>query len=166
MLISKKIISGFVATSLILIAGCAASSSATSSESTKSKQRFTSKTVGGDTLLTDNSTSLNWTNSKQGCKPIFGKTSTEADEIAGNFCSSLSFGGHSDWRLSTVAEMRILETKTDENGIALYYKNPICARVLARKSDNTLTSISTTNKPPVGRIVGFKLPAGIRCVRG
>ncbi len=162
MAISKSTFLGLAITSLIIAAGCTANTG-TTSESTK---RYTEKAVGSDTLLTDNKTGLIWTNSSQGCKPLFGEDPAKTIKTATSFCADLSFAGHSDWRLATVKEMTVLETQTDANGFSLYYKNPVCARVLALKSDQTLTSISTTNKAPAGRDVGNKYPAGTRCVRG
>ena len=164
MLVSRKVVLGFFAMGLMIMVGCAANTSYNDNKSAKA-ERYTSKKVGGDTLLSDNTTGLTWTNSAQGCKPLMGGTKSETSKAANAFCGSLSFGGHNDWRLPTVSEMQTLEIQTDQHGVALFYKNSICKRVLARKSDNSLTSISTTNSSPVGRIVGNKFPAGTRCVR-
>ena len=161
MAISKSLFLSIALCSTVLTAGCTANSA-----STETAKRFSSKTVGSDTVLTDSTTGLTWTNSAQGCKPLFGDDPAQTLTKATNFCADLSFAGHSDWRLATVKEMTELETKTDANGISLFYKNPKCARVLAVKSDKSLTSISTTNKGPAGRDVGNIYPAGTRCVRG
>lgn len=176
MAISKAVLSGLTLSTIIstliptlistilFTTGCTANSS-NSDTSSKSAQRYTIKEVGSATLLMDSKTGLTWTNSSQGCKPLFGEDPAKTLKTATSFCADLSFGGFSDWRLSSVKEMTELETQTDANGFSLYYKNPVCARVLALKSANTLTSISTTNKAPAGRDVGNKYPAGTRCVR-
>lgn len=154
---------GLLATGVV-IAGC--SNSADMSTTAKAASpRYVASVVSGDTILTDTMTKQSWTNSDRGCKPIGSGSKAEITRKANNFCSSLNFGGHSDWRLGSVAEVTALEKQTDVHGIKLFYKNPMCQLVFAKKSDNTLTSVSTTNNSPVARVTGFKTPAGTRCVR-
>lgn len=144
---------------------CSNSGTNSSTDSKPAEKRFETTTVGSDELLKDNTTGLTWTNSSQGCKPLFDMTAAETAAAAKSFCGSMNFGGHSDWRLPTVAEMTALEVDTDTANFKLYYKNPSCKRVLALAGSNELTSITTSNLAPVGRNVGHALPAGTRCVR-
>ena len=167
MKVSKKIILSMASISLVLVsvASIATDSSSTETTDTQAVKRYTTEEQGSDIILKDSKTGLMWTNSSQGCKPLMDLDATATAKTANEFCSSLSFGLYDDWRLATVDEMIDLETSTDKEGFELYYKNPICSRVLASKPDGMLTSITTTNNLPVGRIVGHKLPAGTRCVR-
>ena len=161
MAISNTLFLGLTLSVSILASGCTANSDA----SPTATNRYTTKTIGSDVILTDHKTGLSWTNSSQGCKPLFGKDPAKTIQTAKSFCADLSFAGQTDWRLANIKEMTELETQTDAHGFSLYYKNPVCARVLALKNDHQLTSISTTNKAPAGRDVGNKFPAGTRCVR-
>ena len=164
MRMSKKVALSLVGAGLVFAAvGCVATDSETTTD--QGSKRYTTEQQGSDTVLKDNVTGLMWTNSSQGCKPLMDLDAAATAKTANEFCTSLSFGLYDDWRLATVDEMRDLEINTDKNGFELFYKNPICARVLASKPDGVLTSITTTNNLPVGRIVGHKLPAGTRCVR-
>lgn len=157
----RKLVLGVVATGII-VTGC----SNPAKKMTKATEvRYVSLQVSGDVILKDSVAGISWTNSDKGCKPIASGTPAEIAKNANNFCSSLSFGGHSDWRLGTVAEVTTLEKETDAQGLKLFYKNPMCQRVFAKKSDNTLTSVSTTKNGPVARVLGLKTPAGTRCVR-
>ncbi len=159
----RKAVLGLVATS-VLVAGCSNNSGSEAAMSKKATPRYVAMKVGGDTVLKDTQAGLSWTNSDNGCKPIGSGSQSEVTKAATGFCSNLSFGGHSDWRLGTVAEVTTLEKQTDAQGLALFYKNPMCQLVFAKKG-NTLTSVSTTNNSPVARITGYNIPAGTRCVR-
>jgi len=162
-LIKKRaMIVGMISTG-VLLTSCSSVNKSTPAKA--STPRYVATVVSGDTILKDTKAGLSWTNSTRGCKPIGSGSEAEVTQKANNFCSSLNFGGHSDWRVGTVAEVTTLEKQTDAQGIKLYYKNPMCQLVLAKKADNSLTSVSTTNNSPVARITGFDIPAGTRCVR-
>lgn len=159
-----KAILGILLLSAFSVA-CTNTGSDTSTESKPDAKRFVTTTVGSDELLKDNKSGLTWTNSSQGCRPLFDMTPAETAAAAKSFCGTMNFGGYNDWRLPTVEEMTELEVQTDAANFKLYYKNPSCKRVLALARYNELTSITTSNMAPVGRNVGHALPAGTRCVR-
>lgn len=159
-----KTVLGILMLSALSVA-CTNTSTHSSTDSKPAAQRFETSTVGSDELLKDNKSGLTWTNSSQGCRPLFDMTPAETAAAAKSFCGTMNFGGHNDWRLPTVEEMTELEVQTDAADFKLYYKNPSCKRVLALAGHNDLTSITTSNMAPVGRNVGHALPAGTRCVR-
>ena len=160
-----KTVVSLMATGIVLVGCSNAGSTAKAASSSMNTPRYVATKVAGDTILKDTKAGLSWTNSANGCKPIGSGSQAEVTKKATNFCSNLTFGGHSDWRVGSVTEVTTLEKQTDVLGIKLFYKNPMCQLVFAKKSDNSLTSVSTTNNSPVARITGYNIPAGTRCVR-
>jgi len=70
------------------------------------KQRFTVRTVGGDSMADDSITGLTWE-----IKTSQNKTETYTWEEAGNYIADLNsdeFGGYSDWRLPTLKELAFI----------------------------------------------------------
>ncbi len=136
------------------------------SDDNKIITRFTEENISNNLILKDNITNLQWSNSEGGCKPLKDADSEkEAIFIAKDFCDTLEFAGYNDWRVASSEETQVFMEKTYEENISLYYTNPKCPRLLSINSENNITSITTHNSLPAGRDVGFKLPAGIRCVR-
>ena len=136
----------------LALAGCAADAGS---------DRFTDAlTSTGMATLIDESTGLEWVNDENACSPL-GAPTADTPTQAREFCDSLSFAGHDDWRMPSVAEASELITGAMDDGFALTYQNPACPAVVAMGG----TYIMTHNGSVPGAVTTMPPSVGIRCVR-
>jgi hypothetical protein len=168
---NKNVLMGAMIASMMIV-GCGGGSD-TKNEPTKD-ERFSTMVTGGDTLRIDSMTKLEWIGSEGNgaCQP-HGAATTESEDIAGAVahCSSLSFAGHSDWRVATAAEHATFITGMSDAGIIPFYANPACPRLIG-SDGTTAIAVNTHNSSPVGAMAPWATLLmqsatnyGVKCVR-
>ena len=145
----------------------------TSLVTTSATSRFIPMTMMQQIVMQDMQEGLEWVNGStdasvsSGCHPMVGgKTQSDAQNEATQFCADLVFATHTDWRFPTDVEIQKYTTDMNSSGLVPFYANPACPRVVGNNMDTTLKTINTHNTPPVGQINNWaNLNAGVRCVR-
>ena len=163
--------------STVLLAACGSSSSDKEANpgGASSDGRFNPTTVNEEIVMRDKTTGLEWVNglaansSKMitGCHPMQAGLSTDGVVTeANNFCNNLDFGGHTDWRVPRVTELKKYTVDMKAAGLTPFYQNLSCPRVVGFNADNTISTINTHNTDPVGKVNPWgSSNAGVRCVR-
>ena len=164
----KTMILASLALSVIMI-GCGNSSNDDNNKNGSISSRFSIIDMGGQKVMRDTNTSLEWTNSAGGCQPITtsGVAQSDAQNTALNYCNTSTFAGHTDWRVPTAIEGQTFINEMKSEGITPYYTNPTCPRVVGFNAEKTtLQTVNSHNTAPIGAITAWpSLRAGIRCVR-
>lgn len=135
---------------------------------------------GGETLI-DSIKSLEWVNDTQldsngdGCVSPANVGATEPEQ-AESRCENQNFGGRSDWRAPTAAELSDLITSTQADGVKMNYLNPLCPALVATdgivRTENANSAADTTfPEAGAGAVLATSVSglnginAGVRCVR-
>ena len=141
---------------------------------TPQNNRFKTTNRNDEITITDTKTKLEWVNGSEfkefdGCKGFPRKPkNTEAfiRKAVLEHCASLTFAGHSDWRVPTASENQRFVIATKSANITPYYTIKACPRVIGTRGDN-IVSINTHNTKPMGEINAWVdgTNGGVRCVR-
>lgn len=123
------------------------------------RSRFSSEMIGMDEVLTDHIAKRSWVNGSHGCHINANAAATATGDIV-EYCATLEFAEHTDWRAPTSQEMSEMIIHADQMGVQLNYVNPACQFMAT--SDGF---VKTENTDEPGKIVESAVNSGSRCVR-
>jgi hypothetical protein len=142
------------------------------SEDINTTNRFSAVSNGGDTVWKDATTKLQWVASTNGYTSAVAATTEASDKAsADSYCSSISFGGYSDWRVPTSYEHSVFVKAMLSEGSTPFYADSNALKLIG--IDGNLTkAVNTHNSSPVGGIITWEqfmekdsTTYSIKCVR-
>ena len=167
--------------SAVLLAACGSDSNSSNDPGGASSDgRFTPTTMNEEIVMRDKTTGLEWVNglapnsskTVTGCHPMAPGLSTDGVVAeANNFCDTLNFAGHTDWRVPKVTELQKYTVDMKAAGLTPFYQNPSCPRVVGFNTNSngmttTISTVNTHNTDPIGKVNPWgSKNAGVRCVR-
>ena len=178
----KVLSTGGLILSAVLLAACGSDSNSDNDNNpsgASNDSRFTPTTMNEEIVMRDKTTGLEWVNGvtpgsekPTGCHPMpSGISADGVVTVANNFCNTLDFGGHTDWRVPKVTELKKYTVDMKTAGLTPFYQNPSCPRVVGFNTNSngmttTISTVNTHNTDPIGEVNPWgSSNAGVRCVR-